>query len=329
MSFFTKARYLKVGQLLRGPGDDRSVTRDENRLITKVEHKQGRVLVKTIETDVSGAPQMHASRELNLDPTFSIEIVLNPCWKFVKLRDVSDGTHVRVDEIDVDGNIIVTTSGKVEAGMYGSVVVRATNETTDTFSRDRDCFKIYCADVRDRPQICDAIPDDLLCILCKDLLHDPIQTPSGERACSKCWKTATVPSNGQVCPISGVFTTRTDAIPDNYANNKVKRLKCKHVKQYRSSDGVQECKWQGTLEDFPKHLNECEFVEKMCKICGKNYVCKLDHIKNDRCLARNLKLSDGPCGFAIMGCTGNGATCLDSNHLLLLASFVLERCSNV
>ncbi len=102
---------------------------------------------------------------------------------------------------------------------------------------------------------------DYLCSQCDKLLIVPFLTPCGHHYCEKCINLI-LETQYPLCPLDSESLVGYKPFTNKHFQRKLfkKEIKC--------INNVKGCIWQGVLNDFSQHYEECEFVEINCEICN-------------------------------------------------------------
>ena len=128
------------------------------------------------------------------------------------------------------------------------------------------------------------IVDELLCVLCKQLLREPVQTLCGHRCCSSCVKEWKGSRESFKYPADNELVS--DVFPDRFVEREVLNLEVK------CSNLEAGCEWRGLACGFDAHIATCPFDSIECSNTGCHFSLaksKINkHIK-DECLYRKIK----------------------------------------
>ena len=156
------------------------------------------------------------------------------------------------------------------------------------------------------------VKEDLICSICRDVLEDPLQSPSCEHAyCSICIQGWLV--HRGTCPEDRLPLHIETLKPlFRYMKNDLDSLliKCK----YQQIGCTAVCR----LEDLPRHENECEHTAVICPNVGCQQVIEQQlfeqHLEECRFQARECP---NGCGLTILESSDNEHSCISELRLEL------------
>ncbi|XP_057295211.1 TNF receptor-associated factor 2-like isoform X2 [Hydractinia symbiolongicarpus] len=102
-----------------------------------------------------------------------------------------------------------------------------------------------------------------ICLLCKKVLKNPVQTIRGLLACESCYYRNFSANGGINCPLDGEPIAREEIFKDNGRAREIRNLIC--ACPYRN-DG---CDWTDIVGKFEEHQYNCNFLPVACIACGR------------------------------------------------------------
>uniref|UniRef100_A0A672FU25 RBBP6 ligase n=1 Tax=Salarias fasciatus TaxID=181472 RepID=A0A672FU25_SALFA len=139
-------------------------------------------------------------------PTIGVNIHDTPV-KIKKSTGIPRSFMVEVDDPGMKGAMLTS------CGRYAIPVIDA--EAYAIGKKEKPLFSVQESESEEDP-----IPDELLCLICRDLLCDSVVIPCcGNSYCDDCIRTALLDSEDHVCPTCG----QSDVSPDTLIANKFLR----------------------------------------------------------------------------------------------------------
>lgn len=111
-----------------------------------------------------------------------------------------------------------------------------------------------------------SLPTKWKCPLCSLLMRDAIQTYRGEMACESCYFSAKGTSS--VCPIDADPIEDGEFFKDRHARREILQLDALCTNRENG------CDWEGVVNAFEEHRNNCEFENVLCTVCREVLVRK-------------------------------------------------------
>lgn len=100
--------------------------------------------------------------------------------------------------------------------------------------------------------------DNLVCLICKDLLYPPVSLTCGHSFCSNCLKNCEENNFLNNCPMC-----RSEIYDNNFKTNIV----IKNIVDQVNCNCPLKCNWNGKLENINEHLKNCDNRVILCKWC--------------------------------------------------------------
>jgi len=134
------------------------------------------------------------------------------------------------------------------------------------------------------------LPGKWKCPLCNLLMRNAIQTYRGEMACEACYFSAK--GNTSVCPLDGDPIEDGEFFKDRHARREILQL------EVLCTNRDNGCDWEGVVNAFEEHRNNCEFASVICAVCKEVLIRKNEsHHMRELCPLREASCTY--CGITL------------------------------
>ena len=112
------------------------------------------------------------------------------------------------------------------------------------------------------------VPSDVICLLCRNVMQEPIKAEDGASYC-------------RLCYVSKKEFTNREMIP-NFEKDEEMEKKIAGLLCYCNNRGF-GCIWQGEHGQLYHHLTQCAFCQIQCQHCGTLYLMQYENFHKEHC----------------------------------------------